>query len=125
MIKQLFSYAWVAGVGFIVDFGTLYLFTEYFKTPYLLSAFLGFVLGLICNFVLSEKYVFEGSRVQSPWARFSLFGLIGLVGLGILELCMWALVDLFKTQYLIAKIAATVVVYLWNFFARRLMYKND
>lgn len=121
---QLVNYFWVAGIGFLVDFGTLFIFTEYLRFPYLLSALIGFLAGLVCNFFLSEKFVFGKSQVNSPYLRFTIFGLIGLIGLGILELLMWIQVYYFHVQYLLSKIFATVAVYAWNFFARKLMYQK-
>jgi putative flippase GtrA len=54
--------------------------------------------------------------------RFLLFAAIGLVGLGLLNGIMWVLTDWLGLFYLWSKVGATVVVYLWNFFARRSMY---
>jgi putative flippase GtrA len=123
-LRQLVNYFWVAGIGFVVDFGTLYVSTEYLKLPYLISAMLGFVLGLICNFFLSERFVFENALIKSSYLRFALFGLIGLIGLGILEFLMWAQVEFLKVQYLVAKLLATAIVYAWNFVARKWMYRK-
>ncbi len=122
--RQLVNYFWVAGLGFAIDFGTLYVSTEYLHLPYLLSAMLGFVLGLICNFLLSERFVFENAVIKSAFLRFALFGLIGLIGLGILELLMWAQVEYLHVQYMVAKLLATTVVYAWNFVARKWMYQK-
>lgn len=121
---QLVNYFWVAGLGFIVDFGILYFCTEYLKIPYLLSAIIGFLFGLTCNFALSERFVFRNSTIGHPIIRFSLFGLIGLIGLGFLELLMWIQVDFFEVPYLMSKLVATVAVYSWNFVARKMMYQN-
>jgi putative flippase GtrA len=108
----------------VVDFGTLVVLTEFASVNYLLAAICGFLAGLGVNFVLSERFVFSDPKVTHRWMRFGLFGLIGLIGLGLLTALMWLQVDVFGWHYVIAKGAATVIVYAWNFLARRWMYRS-
>lgn len=122
LILQTFRYFWVALVGLVVDFGTLVLLTEVFNVNYLLSTVCGFLLGLLVNFLLSERFVFSDPKVRSPLLRFGLSALIGAIGLGLLTLLMWTQVDVFGWNYILAKVFATVFVYAWNFLARRVMY---
>lgn len=122
VLIQSFRYFWVALVGLVVDFGTLVLLTELFAVNYLLSAACGFVLGLVVNFFLSEWFVFRDPKMTSRWLRFGAFGIIGLIGLALLTGLMWLQVDVFAWSYIVAKVLATVIVYAWNFLARRTMY---
>lgn len=122
LILQTFRYFWVALVGLVVDFGTLVLLTEAFNVNYLLSTACGFLLGLLVNFLLSERFVFSAPKVRSAWLRFGLSALIGGIGLGLLTLLMWTQVDIFGWNYILAKVLATLFVYAWNFLARRVMY---
>ncbi|MFK4115538.1 GtrA family protein [Microbacterium sp. NPDC006705] len=124
LMIQTAQYFWVALVGLVVDFGTLVVLTEFFGVNPLLSAAAGFLLGLVVNFVLSERFVFRDPKLGSRWVRFGLFAVIGLVGLGILTFLMWLQVDVLGWNYIVAKVAATVFVYAWNFIARRAMYHS-
>jgi len=121
---QFIKYFGAALVGYVVDFGTLIICKEIFGLHYLISATAGFVLGLVVVYVLSNKYVFGESKLQSKRQELLLFAVIGLVGLVILNILMWALTSGAGINYLISKIAATVIVYIWNFFARRALYHN-
>lgn len=121
---QFIKYFGVALIGYVVDFGSLMLCKEVFDLHYLASASVGFVLGLIVVYVLSGRYVFGDSKIKSKSKEFLLFAGIGLVGLGILNLLMWAMTGGLGINYLASKIAATAVVYIWNFLARRAMYHN-
>jgi putative flippase GtrA len=116
---QLFRYTFVGGFAFLVDFSTLYFLTEYFNIYYLLSAGIAFTFGLIINYFLSVKWVFNSRAMKSRPLEFLLFTLIGLVGLGLNELFLWVLTDILIIYYLLSKIITTVIVYLWNFFARK------
>jgi putative flippase GtrA len=121
---QLFRYTFVGGFAFLVDFGTLLILTEYFNIHYLLSAGLGFILGLIVNYFLSIKWVFD-NRVMENWLlEFLFFSSIGLIGLGLNELFLWILTDILLIYYLISKLITTFIVYFWNFFARKMLLFN-
>ncbi len=124
VVKQFVSYFWVAMIGLVVDFGTLVFLHDAVHAYYLLAAAGGFVAGLVVNYVLSSKYVFKDSKLNSRMMEFLLFGAVGLVGLAVLSASMWMLVTLLGVQYLIAKCLATIVVYMWNFVGRKAMYRG-
>ncbi len=121
---QLFRYTFVGGLAFIVDFGTLYILTEYFNIHYLVSGGIAFIFGLIINYFLSVKWVFNNRAMENRLIEFLLFTLIGLVGLGLNELFLWILTDILLIYYLLSKIITTILVYLWNFFARKIILFN-
>ncbi|NDW12802.1 GtrA family protein [Bacteroides sp. 214] len=124
-LLQLVRYTFVGGFAFIIDFSLLWFFTEICHLHYLISATLSFLAGLITNFILSTKWVFNNSKVANKKLEFLLFGLIGAVGLGLNDLFMWLLTEYGNAHYLVSKIGVVFVVYLWNFFARKyLLYKN-
>ena len=123
-LLQLFRYTFVGGFAFLVDFGTLFALTEYLHIHYLVSAGISFVLGLIVNYFMSVKWVFNNSGMKNKFVEFMFFALIGLVGLGLNELFLWVLTDLLLIYYLLSKIITTFIVYFWNFFARKIMLFN-
>jgi|ERR1035437_6358962 putative flippase GtrA len=123
-LLQLFRYTFVGGFAFLVDFGTLFILTEYFYIHYLISAGIAFILGLVINYILSVKWVFNSRALENRWLEFLLFSLIGLVGLGLNELFLWILTDILLIYYLLSKIITTFIVYFWNFFARKVMLFN-
>lgn len=112
-------YAFVGGFAFLVDFGTLFVLTEYVHIHYLVSAAIAFLFGLITNYVLSVKWVFNSRTMGNRWLEFLWFALIGLAGLGLNELLLWVITEILAIYYLISKIITTIIVYFWNFFARK------
>jgi len=116
---QLFRYCFVGGAAFLVDFGSLFIFTEYFGTYYLISAAIAFILGLIANYVLSLSWVFNKRTLNNKKLEFGVFALIGIVGLGLNELFIYFFTDYLQIYYLISKILAAIIILFWNFFARK------
>ena len=116
---QLFRYTFVGGVAFVVDFSSLFIFTEFLNLYYLISAAIAFLLGLITNYILSIVWVFYKRVFRSKLLEFGIFALIGIIGLCLNILLIWFFTEQIHFHYLLSKIASTVFVYLWNFFARK------
>jgi putative flippase GtrA len=120
---QMFRYAFVAVFGLIIDFGTVVFTKEVLHFYYLVAACCGFMLGLIVTYLLSNRLVF-GAPKGDQKRLFLLFALIGLVGLGILNLLMWIMTSHLGVNYIASKALATIAVFMWNFFARKSLYKE-
>lgn len=116
---QFFRYILVGGTAFIVDFGSLYILTDYMGIFYLLSAAIAFTLGIIVNYLLSVKWVFNKHTLDNRLYEFGVFAVVGIIGLGINEVIIWYLTSNLHYYYLFSKIVSAVVVLFWNFFARR------
>jgi len=124
ILIQLFRYTFVGGLAFIVDFGLLFFLKEVFSIHYILSATLSFIAGLLVNYFISICWVFTDSKNKNRKIEFLYFGLIGLIGLGLNDILIWFFTDRIGIYYLISKIITAVLVYLWNFFARRYLLFN-
>lgn len=125
LIMQLFRYGIVGGISFVVDWGTLMVLTEACGVHYMVSAAIAFVLGLVCNYLLSTRWVFGQSRIGNRWAEFAAFAVIGVIGLLLNELIIYLCTDIAGWHYLAGKVVSTVIVFFWNFLARRfLIFKS-
>ena len=145
---EFLRYIVVGGIAFVVDFGSLYISKEYIfhNLTYgiYLSTAVGFILGLIVNYVLSLKFVFTQAKDQGKGRdtkSFAIFAVIGIIGLGLTELGMYIGCDLLKPQldsslayigslinydlvkygYLLVKCVVTAVVLLWNYAGRKII----
>jgi len=121
LFRQLLRYGVVGGIAFVVDYGSLWLLTEYAGLHHLVSAAIAFVLGLTCNYLISTAWVFGESKVKNRWLEFAAFAFIGVIGLGLNELIIYLCTDVCGIHYMASKIVSTVLVFFWNFFARRFM----
>lgn len=116
---EFIRYGVASLVALTADIGSLWLLTDIFGFSYLLSGALAFTIGLIAIYFLSVYWVFEKRAVGSRTAEFAIFALIGLVGLGFNEAILYVLTSLFGVYYLVSKIASVLVVFSWNFAARK------
>jgi putative flippase GtrA len=116
---QIFKYGLVGGTAFLLDFSMLFLLTEYLHFYYILSATAAFIAGLLCNYFLSVYWVFSERALSNKFAEFLVFSLIGLIGLLLNDGLIWSLTEKGGLHYLSSKVLAAVVVFFWNFFARR------
>lgn len=119
----MMRYFGVAAIGLAFDFSTIIFTKEILHFYYLLAACAGFIVGLIVTYTLSNLLVF-GAPKGNKKTLFTLFAIIGLVGLAILNFLMWILTGKLGINYILSKALATIVVFIWNFFARRSLYKD-
>jgi len=116
---QLFRYTFVGGTAFIVDFGLLFVLTDFVNIHYLISAAISFLLGLATNYWLSIIWVFNRRILTNKSLEFGIFAFIGIIGLGFNELFIWFFTEYVHFHYLLSKIVSTVFVFLWNFIVRK------
>ena len=127
-ILEFLRYLIVGGIAFIVDFTVLFILKEFvlkdfYYSLYISTAF-GFIFGLIVNYCLSIFYVFssaKGTQIGRSMNDIFIFALVGIIGLIISEFGMFIGAEKFELNYLLVKIAVTIVVLLWNYIARKIL----
>lgn len=115
---EIVRFCFVGGVSFLMDYGLLFVLTEFVGLYYLYSSAISFSVTVVFNYWLCVIYVFKGAKRQTPQQALIFFG-TGVVGLGLNQLCMWFFVDVAGLYYMIAKIFATAIVTIWNYITKR------
>lgn len=118
--REFGRYLVVGGFAFVCDASTLFSLTRFLGVNYLISAPIGFSVGTIVNYVLSRAWVFQHRTLKNTPAEMTIFTLIGVVGLGLNEAILWFFQSKLGIYYLFAKGVSGVVVFGWNFGARKL-----
>ena len=122
-LLQFIRYFFVGGVAAVVNIGMLFIFTDVCHIYYLVSNIISFTLGLIVNYILSKLLVFQDKVSLSTSKEFIIYAIIGVVGWGIDTLLMSIFTDTFNIYYMLSKIISTLLVFIWNFGARKGLYK--
>jgi len=116
---QFFRYFVVGGVAFAVDFALLYLLTEFGHIHYLFSASVAFMVGIAVNYTLSVTWVFDHRSVNNRMHEFAIFATIGILGLAFNAALMWFFTELVGFYYLVSKMVAAALIFLFNFGTRK------
>lgn len=122
--KQFFRFSIVGVLSFGVDYGLLFLLTEWGNMHYLLSAGCSFAAATGFNYIYSKKYVFSLREDISRTGQFFIFLLLALLGLVLNMLLMHWGVERLAFHYMGAKVMATLLVSIWNFFTRKLFLEE-
>lgn len=135
-LGQFIRYVFVGGGATVVQWGLLVLLKEVFHMDANIANLIGFVGGLVFNYVISTLWVFDHNAIQNRAAEFAAFALIGVVGLGINQGLIWlfdkplAQAQVFgkllpaDKYYLVGQVLATGIAFFWNFFARKYLLYN-
>ena len=132
---QFFRYLFVGGIATVVDwalsFGAEKLFASVTsfqaQIVYIFATTVGFAGGLATNFILSRALVFatQEARAKTKLGEFMGHFTVGAIGLGLSYLIVWAGTTLIVDNYMLFRIIATVVVFVWNYLARKFfVYKK-
>lgn len=116
---QFFRSIFVGGAAFLTDTAILMLLKSV-GVHYLIAAAIGFIIGTALNYILTRHFVFAAlePRMARPF-EMTVFLAISLVGLGLTELLVWFFAGKLGIIVLLAKTFAAMIVYIWNFLARR------
>lgn len=129
---EILRYGLVGGISFLIDSGTLFLFQTFVfealgATGVYISTAIGFLTGLVFNYIFSILFVFENGREKTRGGAraavvFFTFAVIGLIGLGLTELGMFAGIQLVGIRYYLAvKVVVAALVLAWNYLARKII----
>lgn len=121
---QLFRYAIVGWLVFIFDIGILYILTEYFDVYYLFSAAIAFTIALSIDYYITIIWVFNKRTIDSRYIELLIFATIGLTGLLLNVFIIWFFTEITNIYYIFSKLISSFLIYLWNFFARKLILYN-
>jgi len=97
----------------------LVVLTQGMGVYYLHAAAIAFGVGLLTSYLLSIGWVFHARTWQNPWVEVGLFTLIGGMGLLWCGVCIWLLTEYAHLHYLCSKMVSALVVFLWNFLAKK------
>ena len=118
----------VGGVAFLVDMLLLIILKEIGNASTFLSATLSFVIGTLVNYLLSTYWAYNSTNINNGAVRLAIFTAISAVGLFLNNLIILYFdkhitiggqLGKLIPAYVVGKVVATVIVFFWNFTARK------
>ena len=122
-IIQFIRYFIVGGIAAVVNIGLLFLLVDIFDINYILSNIIGFIFALLVNYGLSTMFVFTKDNSMSKIFELVMYVIIGVLGLGFDTLILWVCTSKINIYYKISKIISTMLTFIWNFLAKKMLYK--
>ena len=122
LVEQFLKFGVVGALAFVIDYGVLMLLSQVVGWDPVISSVFSFVISLVFNYVASMRFVFERREDLSRRREFTIFVVLSVIGLLINSACMWAGTAAFGGSALsvtVTKVAATVIVAIWNFVSRK------
>jgi putative flippase GtrA len=119
------KFVFVGGISAIIEFSLLILFVEKLAIDYLFGNVFAFALTNIVTYILTKRFVFNGTQSANKAQEAGLFFLCLLGGLVVNQIVLWAVVEFTSIDYRIAKVIAIAITVIWNFFTRKhLVFRN-
>lgn len=122
-IIQFIRYFFVGGIAAVVNIGSLFLMVDIFNINYILSNIVGFIFGIIINYSLSKMFVFTDNEDINKIFEIMMYVIIGILGLIFDTVMLWIFTSKIGIYYMISKIISTILTFVWNFVARKILYK--
>lgn len=116
LLWKFLKFGVVGFSGVFVDFGITWLCREKIRLNQYLANSTGFLCAVISNYLLNRVWTFESSD-PAVVVQFSKFLLASLIGLALNNGIIYLLNERFRVNFYLAKLVATAVVMLWNFWA--------
>lgn len=126
-IKQFISYFFVGGVAAIVEWVMFFIFANVLQINYFLSTVIAFIFSTTANWILGRITTFKDNNTYKDKKAKEAFLVFVVSAIGLLFnlILMYLFVtvmgfdsSLGKT---LSKIAATGIVFIWNFLIRKLV----
>lgn len=118
LLFKFFKFGLVGVSGTAVDFGVTYSFKEWVKLNKYLANSIGFMVAVTTNYIFNRIFTFESQGdVMSQYMKFVA---VGIIGMAMNNLIIYLCEKHFKLNFYISKIAATLVVMVWNFLGNYL-----
>ncbi len=132
---QFFRYLFVGGIATVVDvlfsfickYALGQLTDIYEQIIYIIATTVGFAGGLTTNFLLSRAFVFgtKEARAKTKTGEFLGHFTVGAIGLALSHLIIWFGTTVIFNNYEIFRLVAIVIVFIWNYLARKFfVYKK-
>lgn len=125
-ITRFFRFGIVGFSATLLDFSVLTGLKFFFGWPTLPANLISYSCGMLNSYMLNRHWVYPETKIQRSHVQLFRFIFINLVGLLLnmilllgFEVIFNALMNNASYSYIPAKIAATLLVFLWNFFANR------
>lgn len=137
LLEQIFKFAIVGGISFVVDFLVYGVSCNVLGIHYIIAGLLGFTISVIVNYTLSMRFVFKSKEDMRKDKEFVIFVVLSLIGMVLNSVILYICIDLIYMYWawlnqildieimnLAAKVIATGIVMVYNFVTRKIFLEK-
>ena len=118
--SDFFLYLIVGGIATIVEWIIFYILNSLFYLNYIPSTIIAYIISTFSNWAAGRLLVFKSSEKGFVAEIFTIYA-ASIIGLLLNLVIMWMMIDFVNTNTMIAKVVATILVFLWNFMVRKIV----
>ena len=114
LINLLLKFSLIGIIGVVINFLITFLLKEYLKVNKYLSNSFGYLIAISFNFLANKFFTFksDNSEIYSEVIKFIIVTSIGIL---INHIVVYLLTEKKNMNFYFSKIAAVIVVFIWNF----------
>ncbi len=116
---KVLIYLFIGGTAALIEWGGFYCLNNWLQINYLLATALAFTFSTLCHYVLGNIFVFNSGARYARKKELSLVFLVSTIGLLFNLLLMGLFVGYFALNTMVAKVAASAIVVVWNYLSRK------
>ena len=120
-----FKFAITSSIATALDYGiyiTLTMLAQFSETA---SHAISYSIGMIVNFLLQKKFIFENNRkIGHSFVLSVIFSLIGWLLSQALFNLLINYIAFFRDYDLLAKVVVTITIFLYNFYSKRFSFER-
>ncbi len=137
LLEQIFKFAIVGGISFVVDFLVYSIMCNVLGIHYIIAGVSGFTVSVIVNYILSMRFVFVSKEDMRKDKEFVIFVVLSLIGMVLNSVILYICIDLIYMHWLwlnqlisikwmniVAKVIATGIVMVYNFVTRKIFLEK-
>ena len=122
--SQLMKFAIAGSIGAVAEIFVFVFLVEFTGIFYLISNIISITVGILLNYLVSHKWVFEEGRYPKK-LEFTFFLLVSIIVIICNQFMVWFMVEIVAFDTSISKILAIISVSFISFFAQKyLVFKN-
>lgn len=123
--KNFILYAIVGGIATLSEWIIFFFLDELFSIHYIVATVIAYVISTFVNWLAGRLILFKSTEKGVVLEIISIY-LTSIIGLLLNMLIMWGAVEKIGINEMISKIAATVIVFGWNYVIRKVViYKEQ
>ncbi len=124
LILQFIKFGFVGGVCFVFEYALFALLNDVIGIELLIANALAFLASTVLSYLLSMRFVFVAREDNPVWRIFVVYVILSIVGLGINEAIVWLGTFVLGINKYISKLAATIIVLVYNFITRKVFIEQ-